>query len=43
MEDSSANLVELSETTKAILEAAFLATMPNEDPTKWVGKVGIPD
>ena len=43
MEGSSGNLVELSETTKAFLEAAFLATMPNEDRKKRVVKVGIPD
>ena len=42
MEGSSGSLVELSETTKAFLEAAFSATMPNEDRKKRV-KVGIPD
>ena len=44
MEGSSGSLVELSETTKAFLEAAFMATMPNED-RKSVGivKVGIPN
>ena len=43
MEGSSGSLVELSETTKAFLEAAFSATMPNEDRKKRVVKVGIPD
>ena len=43
MEGSSGSLVELSETTKAFLEAAFSATMPNEDRKKQVVKVGIPD
>ena len=43
MEGSSGSLVELSETTKAFLEAAFSTTMPNEDRKKRVVKVGIPD
>ena len=43
MVGSSGNLVELSETTKSFLEAAFLATMPNEDRNKRVVKVGIPN
>ena len=43
MESSSGNLVELSETTRTFLEAAFSAIMPNEDCKKRVGRVGIPD
>ena len=43
MEGSSRSLVELSETTKAFLEAAFSATMPNKVRKQRVGKIGIPD
>ena len=43
MEGSSGSLLELWETTKAFLEAAFLATTPNEDRRKRVGKVEITD
>ena len=43
MEGSTRGLVELSETMKDFLEAAFLTTMPNEDRKKQVGKVGIPN
>jgi len=43
MEDSSGRLVQLSETTKSFLEAAFLAAISNKDRKKRVGKVGIPD
>ena len=43
MEGSSGSLLELWETIKAFLEAAFSATMPNEDRRKRVGKVEITD
>ena len=43
MEVSTDGLVELSETTKTFLEAAFTATMSNEDRKKRVGRIGVPD
>ena len=35
--------MELSEVTKTFLEAAFSATMLNEDRKKRIGKIGVPD
>jgi len=43
MESCSRSLVDLSEMMKEFLEAAFSATMPNDDHKKRVGKVRIPD
>ena len=43
MEDSSGRLVQLTETTKSFLEAAFSGTISNEDRRKRVKKVGVPD
>ena len=43
MEDSSGWLVQLTETTKSFLEAAFSGTISNEDRRKRVEKVGDPD
>ena len=42
-DDSSGRLVQLTETTKSFLEAAFSGTMSNEDRRKRVEKVGVPD
>ena len=42
-DDSSGRLVQLTETTKSFLEAAFSGTMSNEDRRKRVKKVGVPD
>ena len=43
MEVGTDGLVELTETTKTFLEAAFTATMSNEDCKKRVGRIGVPD
>ena len=43
MEIGTDGLVELSETTKTFLEAAFTAIMSNEDCKKRVGRIGVPD
>ena len=42
-EDSSGDLVELSETTKAFLKAAFSGTVTNADRKKRLNQIGIPD
>ena len=42
-DDSFGWLVQLTETTKSFLEAAFSGTMSNEDRRKRVEKVGVPD
>ena len=42
-EDGSGNLVELSETTKSFLEAAFSATVANTDRKKRLDRIGVPD
>ena len=42
-DDSSGRLVQLTETTKSFLEAAFSGTMSNEDRRKRVKKIGVPD
>ena len=42
-EDSLGDLVELLETTKAFLEAAFSRTVANADRKKWLNRIGIPD
>ena len=36
-------LMELSETTKVFLEAAFTATMSNKDHKKRIGRIGVPN
>ena len=36
-------LVELTETTKTFLEAAFTATMSNKDCKKRIGRIGVQD
>ena len=43
MEVGTDGLVELMETTKTFLEAAFTATMSNEDRKKRVGRIGVPN
>ena len=42
-EDGSGNLVELSETTKSFLEAAFSATITNTDCKKRLDRIGVLD
>ena len=42
-EDGSENLVELLETTKSFLEAAFSMTVANTDRKKQLDQIGIPD
>ena len=42
-EDGSGNLVELSETTKSFLEAAFSTTVANTDCKKWLDRIRVPD
>ena len=42
-EDLSGNLVSLSESTHAFLEAAFSTTLANADRKKRVGRVGVPN
>ena len=42
-EDGSGNLVELSETTKSFLEAAFSTTVANIDRKKRLDWIGVPD
>ena len=42
-EDLSGNLVSLSESTHAFLEAAFSTTLANADRGKRVDRVGVPD
>ena len=37
------NLVTLTESTQAFLEAAFSATLANADRKKWVERIGVPD
>ena len=41
--DGSGNLIELSETTKSFLEAAFSATVANTDRKKQLDRIGVPD
>ena len=42
-EDGSGNLIELLETTKSFLEAAFSATVANTDRKKWLDRIGVQD
>ena len=42
-EDGDGGLIQLTETTKTFLEAAFLGTMTNADRKKGVKKIGVPD
>ena len=42
-EDSAGKLVELSEETSALLEAAFSTTLSNADRRKRIAHIGIPD
>ena len=42
-EDSARKLVELSEETSALLEAAFSTTLSNADRRKRIAHIGIPD
>ena len=42
-EDGSGNLVELSETTKSFLEAAFSATVANTDRKKRFDRIVVLD
>ena len=42
-EDGSGYLVELSETTKSFLEAAFSAIVANTDCKKRLDQIGVPD
>ena len=43
MEATSGGLMQLTETTKTFLEAAFSTTMLNENRRKRVEKIGVPD
>ena len=43
MKDSSGWLVQLTETTKSFLEAAFSGMISNEDRRKRLEKVGVSD
>ena len=43
VDDSSGQLVQVTETTKSFLEAAFSGAMSNEDRRKRVEKIGVPD